>query len=120
MKIFCSIIILTFLSVVNFQNEKARGNYKFEVAKMSRYYNAKIQFKDSIFILTFSNGIKSTGKINYYRTLTSLDIDVNTIIDFKTSEIKNDTLEFSVHDKRSLNANYLDTSIDVGYLIRVK
>jgi hypothetical protein len=120
MKIFSTIIILTFLSVVNFQSEKARGNYKFEVGKMSRYYNAKMQFKDSLFILTFSNGIKSIGKINYYRTQTSLDVDANTIIDFKTSEIKNDTLEFSVHDKRSLNVNYLDTSIDIGYFIRVK
>jgi hypothetical protein len=120
MKIFYTIIILTFFSLVNIQNEKVRGNYKFEVGKMSRYYDAKIQFKDSVFVLTFSNGIKSTGKINYYRTPTSLNIDVNTIIDFKTSEIKNDTIEFSVHDKRSLNVNYLDTSIDVGYFIRAK
>ncbi len=120
MNIFCIMIILNFLSISNFQNEKVRGNYKFEVGKISRYYNAKIQLKDSIFILTFSNARKKIGKINCHSTRTSFNIDVNSIIDFRTSDLRKDTIEFTIHGKKSPIPNYIDKSIDVGYLIRTK
>lgn len=118
MKYFLIIIALLSISLTQ-QADKLTGRYNYLIEDNNLYIQKdKITFKDSIFV--FDNKYLPKGKISYGNTIL-LENFINTdlIISISKDQIKKDTIEFFMHDKKD-GGNYLDISSGKGKLIRIK
>ncbi|WP_029273230.1 hypothetical protein [Flavobacterium sp. KJJ] len=119
MKYFALIITLFFISF-NQETEKLTGRYNYLIENDNVYIQKdKITFKDSVFV--FDNKFVPKGKISYgNRILLDNFINTDLIISIPKDQIKKDTIEFLMHDKKSSAANYLDEVVGKGKLIKIK
>lgn len=119
MKYFALLITL-FLISFNQKTDKLNGRYNYLLEDYGLYVQKdKITFKDSVF--AFDNKYLPKGKISYGNVIL-LENFINTdlIISIPKDQIKKDTIEFFMHDKKSSVANYLDEVVGKGKLIRIK
>lgn len=115
------ILIITLLSInLNQQTDKLNGRYTYLLEDNNSYVQRdKITFNDSVFV--FDSKYMPKGKISYGNVIL-LENFINTdlIISISKDQIKKDTIPFSMHDKQSSAANYLDEVVGKGKLIRIK
>lgn len=117
MKYFALIITLLYINLN--QTDKLTGRYNYLIEDNNLYLQKdKITFNDSVFV--FDNKYMPKGKISYGNTIL-LENFINTdlIISISKDQIKKDTIEFFMHDKKD-GGNYLDISSGKGKLIRIK
>ncbi len=118
MKYFALIITLLYINL-NQKTDKLTGRYNYLIEDNNLYLQKdKITFNDSVFV--FDNKYMPKGKISYGNTIL-LENFINTdlIISISKDQIKKDTIEFFMHDKKD-GGNYLDISSGKGKLIRIK
>jgi len=115
------LIIVTLLSInLNQETDKLNGRYNYLIEEDNSYIQKdKITFKDSVFV--FDSKYMPKGKISYgNRILLENFMNTDLIISISKDQIKKDTIPFSMHDKQSSAANYLDEVVGKGKLIRIK
>ncbi|MFH7000285.1 hypothetical protein ACHRVZ_20395 [Flavobacterium sp. FlaQc-57] len=119
MKYFALIITFLFINL-NPKTDKITGRYNYLIEDNNTYIlKDKITFNDSIF--AFDNKYMPKGKVSYGDVII-LDNFINTdlIISISKDQIKKDTIDFYMHDKKSSSVNYLDISSGKGKLIKIK
>ena len=119
MKFFTLLIALISINLSQ-KADKLNGRYTYLIENENSYIpKDKITFKDSVFV--FDNKFMPKGKISYGNIIL-LDNFINTdlIISIPKDQIQKDTIEFYMHDKKSISANYLDEVTGKGRLIRIK
>lgn len=101
---------------------KLNGTYKVEFNNNSNQKDGYMTFNDSVFTMRNNHFLPYNGKVEYYKTLTSIssEHESNIIIDFRTNEIGKDTINFQVHDKDIVKMSYLDISVNSGKMIKIK
>ena len=119
MKYFISLLTLFFISVQ--QKKSLKGIYKLEYENTSLHQTRTIVFDDSIYVIKTGVNLNQRGKINYGKTLTTMEgiFYPNIVINFDTKDIDKDTIIFQVHNKKGGVMNYLDASVNSGKLIKV-
>jgi hypothetical protein len=119
--LFISIILIKF---ENKQTYKLKGLYSYSIKNYSDLETGTITFNDSIYILNTRELLsrnKYIGKVKYgncilLENFTNPDL----IISIRLDEIQKDTISFSVHNRKSAYANYLDISVSNGKMIKLK
>ena len=116
------LLMITILFSINLnqKTDQLNGRYNYLIEDNNLYIQKdKITFKDSVFV--FDNKYLPKGKISYGNVIL-LENFMNTdlIISISKDQIKKDTIEFFMHDKKSSAANYLDEVVGKGKLIRIK
>ena len=116
------IFLIFAISLTFTQETKLSGRYYVDFKHNNFQKDGYIDFNKDSFSLKHSNLLPYSGTVKYYTSLTSLEseFDPNIIIDFRTSEIGNDTISFQVHSRNSGVMNYLDVSVNSGKFIKVK
>ena len=122
MKLLYLIILLIPFFQPNVEDYRLRGKYKIQFEETETQKDGLINFKGDSFVMKIPKQKKCDGIISYGSTLSSFNYctDEDIVIDFKSADLANDTINFQVHDRKVRVASYLHVSVNSGKLIKIK